>query len=364
VYLVLAAALAGCMAPAMAQDGPTVSRRVHAFYYPWYGNPETDGQYQHWSHAVAVRQGPPRAFPGGEDIAADFYPAMGCYSSNRPADLDAHMKQLRRAGVGVISVSWWGNDSYTDRAVPKLLDAATREGLRVNFHIEPFPARSARTTRDAIAYLLDRYGSHPAFYRNAEHGNRPMFYVYDSYLVPPEEWATILSPQSKDTIRGTPLDAVVIGLWVKEGDGEKLLAAGFDGFYTYFAVEGFVYGSTPKHWPAMAAFAREHKLLFVPSVGPGYDDLRIRPWNGRNTRSRDGGKYYDRMFQAALDVRTEVISITSFNEWHEGTQIEPAVPKTVGDHAYQDYRPHEPDYYLGRTRYWMERFVATASGGD
>jgi hypothetical protein len=22
--------------------------KVHAFYYLWYGNPETDGDYQHW----------------------------------------------------------------------------------------------------------------------------------------------------------------------------------------------------------------------------------------------------------------------------------------------------------------------------
>ena len=25
---------------------------VHAFYYVWYGNPETDGEYKHWNHEV------------------------------------------------------------------------------------------------------------------------------------------------------------------------------------------------------------------------------------------------------------------------------------------------------------------------
>ena len=25
---------------------------VHAFYYMWYGNPETDGEYKHWNHEV------------------------------------------------------------------------------------------------------------------------------------------------------------------------------------------------------------------------------------------------------------------------------------------------------------------------
>ena len=29
---------------------PKPNYNLHAFYYPWYGNPETDGQYLHWNH--------------------------------------------------------------------------------------------------------------------------------------------------------------------------------------------------------------------------------------------------------------------------------------------------------------------------
>ena len=35
--------------------------------------------------------------------------------------------------------------------------------------------------------------------------------------------------------------------------------------------------------------------LFVPSVGPGYKDTGIRPWNYMNTKEREGGEYYERM---------------------------------------------------------------------
>lgn len=58
-------------APAAASSAP--SERVLAFYYPWYGNPQTDGHYANWNHAVAVRNEPPRAFPGGDDIGANFF---------------------------------------------------------------------------------------------------------------------------------------------------------------------------------------------------------------------------------------------------------------------------------------------------
>lgn len=40
-------------------------------------------------------------------------------------------------------------------------------------------------------------------------------------------------------------------------------------------------------------YCRRHDLIFVPSVGPGYDDSKIRPWNTQNTHRRMGGRYYD-----------------------------------------------------------------------
>jgi glycoprotein endo-alpha-1,2-mannosidase len=183
-----------------------------------------------------------------------------------------------------------------------------------------------------------------------------MFFVYDSYLTPASDWADLLSPNGKGTIRNTKYDSAVIGLWVKKNDGEFMTEGCFDGVYTYFASDGFVYGSTTKNWPTMAKFARENKLLFIPSVGPGYVDTRIRPWNGGTTRLRDGGRYYDKMFEAALRSDPRFISITSYNEWHEGTQIEPAVPKKIKGYSYESYQPLEPDYYLKQTAHWIDQF--------
>jgi hypothetical protein len=149
----------GAAAPADARE---VSRRVVAFYYPWYGNPETDGRYSNWNHGVAVRDEPPRGFPGGDDIGANFYPALGTYSVNNPDTLREHMRQLRQARVGVICASWWGKDTFTDRALPALFQAAEEAGILINFHIEPFPGRNAATTRAAIEYLVGKHGKSPA----------------------------------------------------------------------------------------------------------------------------------------------------------------------------------------------------------
>ena len=341
---------------------PKPNYDVHTFYYPWYGNPQTDNYYEHWNHQQSVKKGKSKKYPGGDDIGADFYPKLGCYSSNSEDDLNAHMQMLLRAQVGVICSSWWGKGSYTDKAVPRLLDAAANHGIKVGFHIEPFPGRNAQTTRDAIIYIIDKYGSHPAFYRYGKDNPRPMFYVYDSYLTPAKQWKAILSPNGDQTIRNSKYDSVVIGLWVKEHEQAFMTEGRFDGYYTYFATDGFTYGSTIENWPKLAEWARQNNKLFIPSVGPGYVDLRIRPWNNVNTRGRQAGAYYDREFAAAIAAGTQIVSITSFNEWHEGSQIEPAVPKKIADFKYLDYTPHYPEYYLDRTSYWVNRFVKSSTG--
>jgi len=69
--------------------------------------------------------------------------------------------------------------------------------------------------------------------------------------------------------------------------------------------------------------------VFIPTVGPGYNDLKIRPWNAESLVERDSGAYYSQMWDWAVSGinGAGTISITSFNEWGEGTQIEPAVAK-------------------------------------
>lgn len=342
----------------LADDQPKSSPRLHAFYYSWYGNPGTDGAYQNWNHPIADNSG--RRHSGGEDIGANYYPSLGCYSSHDATTIARHMSWLNQAGVGTISLTWWGTNTFTDQSVPLILDQAHKHHIEVNFHIEPFPGRTASTTRDAICYIMDKYGQHPAFQRVPTHGNRPLFYIYDSYLEKASNWARILSPNTPTTIRNTPYDSVVIGLWVKESDGQSLVEGHFDGFYTYFASDGFTYGSSTRNWPVLAKFAQEHSMLFIPSAGPGYIDTRIRPWNQSTTRDREKGTYYDRMFQAAITCRPSMISITSFNEWHEGTQIEPASPKQSSDFTYLDYGSLPASYYLDRTAFWLNRWLSGA----
>eukprot|EP00971_Amphidinium_carterae_P084856 1679121-Amphidinium_carterae.1 len=107
-------------------------------------------------------------------------------------------------------------------------------------------------------------------------------------------------------------------LWIGTGkDLEFVETGGFDGAYTYFAADGFTQGSRSSTWDSTRKQLEAKGRLFVPAVGPGYDDTRVRPWNAQNTKRRDNGQYYDRMWKAAVAAKPHAISVTSYNEWGE-----------------------------------------------
>ncbi|MEG2061530.1 MAG: alpha-mannosidase [Alistipes sp.] len=323
--------------------------RVICFYYNWYGNTEYNGKEVHWGHGVIGNKdynGPADYIPGGVNVAANFYPEQKNYSSTDPKLIARHVTMMADARIGVVCVTWWGDNDFGTPGLKTLFDEAAKRDMKVCFHIEPYSNRNPENIRTNIAKLIAKYGSHPAFYRM---NGKPCFFIYDSYITPASEWARLLKPDGDITIRGTKLDAVMIGLWVKQHEEQYFLDSGLDGFYTYFAATGFTPGSTPANWKNMEQWARNNGKIFIPSVGPGYIDTRVRPWNGNTIRDRQQGKYYDNMFRAAIDCKAPYISITSFNEWHEGTQIEPAIPFSCEAFSYLDYSPLAPDYYLKST---------------
>jgi glycoprotein endo-alpha-1,2-mannosidase len=337
--------------------------KVHIFYYPWYGTPEHDGKFYHWAHQVLDDSG--KRYEPPDEIGADFYPQLGPYSSLDDKVISQHLNWIAQAGIGTVAVSWYRNDrsddqlkdlpGYSDRVFAKLLDHASLYKLKLCIHLEPYKGMNAATVREDVEYVFRQYGEHPALYRDGS--GRPLFYLYDSYQVTPGEWARLLQPSGDISIRGTSIDATMIGLVVDPRHVDDIKAGGFDGFYTYFATDGFTYGSTWANFPAISERAAALSLRYIPSIGPGYADLRIRPWNPRNQRPREKGQYYEKAIKAVLSLKSDMLSITSFNEWHEGTQIDPAVPReTASGYHYIDYEGLSPNAYLEQTAALVQAF--------
>ncbi|WP_327237988.1 glycoside hydrolase family 99 protein [Streptomyces sp. NBC_01317] len=319
-----------------------LSTNVHIFYYPWYGSPKVHGSWRHWQQGNLT---PPNA------VSSDFYPKLGAYDSgDRAGAVDQHMRWMRAAGTGVLVTSWWGRGSYEESLSRVVLDAAAAAGLKVAWHIEPYGGRTAASVADDVRYLVNTYGGHPAYYRDAAHGNRNAFYVFQSLNIP--DWTAIEAVKSLGIVL------------TQTTDTSK--AAHFGGMYTY---DGIAAASLP-NWSGVDRFCTANGLVWSPSFGPGYIDDRAVPGNTTPTVGRANGTTYDRVWQHTLTSGATGrpptwVSITSFNEWHEGSQIEPAsatppsvLPYQTYNGAYGKTGAAAETAYIDRTQYWVQQYVA------
>jgi hypothetical protein len=156
--------------------------------------------------------------------------------------------------------------------------------------------------------------------------------------------------------------------YTKSGQGGLInfaLLGGFDGIYTYDPINfsGADFGP-------LCALARANRLQCAPSVAPGFDGTRATTIS--TTRPRLGGGTYDSMWAGAIAAAPEIVTIATYNEWHEGTQIEPAKPfcnPSTGQ-CYLDYTndfgladPQAQQGYLNRTALWSTAYRSTRTPG-
>src|SRR5690242_19553059 len=76
LLLALLPGAVGATADAAATRAADAAPTASIFYYPWYGTPALDGDYEHWQTAAQTAP---------EEIASNYYPASGLYSSSDPA---------------------------------------------------------------------------------------------------------------------------------------------------------------------------------------------------------------------------------------------------------------------------------------
>ena len=76
--------------------------------------------------------------------------------------------------------------------------------------------------------------------------------------------------------------------------------------FSYFASMNFSYGCTPHNWEYIFKTLQKNKMDFLPSVGPGYEDTAVRPWNRIHKKDRKNGEYYAEYFQKAISLRPKV----------------------------------------------------------
>jgi hypothetical protein len=307
--------LVGAAPPAQS----AADRLVLAFYYSWFDEAT-------WSY----------------DQLSDL-PAEPYVSRDRSV-MGRQIEQAQRAGIDALVVAWYGPDGATNQTEPNLaalLDEAAARSFKIAVLFEsdsPFMP-GVEGVRGGLAHLLGVHANHPAYLRV---DGRPVVFFWRPTLYSVDTWAAV---------RGQ-VDPAKAALWVSEGVDTSYLSV-FDGHHLYsntWNPPASLVATNQKFAARVAAMrsALGADRLWVATVMPGYNDVKIRPATGFAT-DREGGAYYERAWQAAIDSNPRWIVVNSFNEWPEGSYIEPS--SAFGDR------------FLALTATWSARFKAGGSSG-
>ena len=260
------------------------------------------------------------------------------YVSADRATMARHIEQAKQAGIDAFVVAWYGpNANQTEPNLTALLEEAAARNFKIAILFEtdsPF-IDGLNGVAAALHHAIATHINHPAYLRVS---NRPVTFFWRPTIYTIDSWSSIRNQ----------VDPNRSSIWIAEGVDTSYLSV-FDGHHLYSNTWNPPADLTAinQKFATLVAEARQSfgAKFWVSTVMPGYNDTRIRA-NGF-AQDRQNGAYYERSWQAAINSNPNWIIVTSFNEWPEGTYIEPSA-------AYGDQ-------YLQLTATWSRRFKARQS---
>lgn len=303
-----------------------------AHYLSWFEDGREGGSAHPWDHwrweSKGLKHDPEERRPDGlRDIASAQYPLIGPYSSGDRAVVRYHCETAKATGIEGLIVLWYGPDTPTDSNVPLILEEAEKAGLKVALCYEekvnwpPYRQPDSRadmvsTATADLRYLVEKIAGHPAYLRRE---GQPVIFQFNSWgtdrLGPrtfaPKEWQTILGnlPEKVCYVRQN-----------FDPEYHPLLA----GCYTWWMPNQ---PALERYQERVGKALSKGELVFhAGMVAPGFDDIGTDGWgNGRRQQPRDGVATLQKTFLAALKGAPEIVQVVTWNDFNEGTEVEPTV---------------------------------------
>jgi hypothetical protein len=335
------------MASALFVLGPVSAapKPVLLHYMPWFvAKPFSPSWGWHWTMNYF---NPDSTNSSGErQIASWYYPQIGPYDSDDPAVLQYHVLLMKLAGVDGVIVDWYGPDNYVDYGVNNQRTAAlfqfTRQaGLKFCLCYEDQTIQqeinggyiqatnAVAHAQQTMLYVQTNYFVDPSYLRWS---NQPVLLNFGpQYFKTNSQWQTIFSVLSNSPAFFTEDNRLPVGagafdwppMWMSQTNGGVLSTFALNSYLNSFQQNGAA-------WPAFisTAFPRFHDIYQQAGVGPSYGYL-----------DDAGGATFRNTLIQALTNNSAIVQIATWNDFGEGTVVEPTVDFGLRDlGVLQDYR--------------------------
>ncbi|MCM2374547.1 glycoside hydrolase family 71/99-like protein [Aporhodopirellula aestuarii] len=324
-FVAVAACMMICAATAATADEsaapPSAKPLLLAHYMPWFSVSRSadDPKSTTWGWHWTMNHFDPHEVNGDRRaIASHFYPLIGPYDSSDPAVIRYHLLLMKTAGIDGVIVDWYGLEDFNDYAMlhrntQTLFESVSAMGMRFAICYEdqtiPFLVKAGRLAESQqvqhaigeINHIAATWFEDPCYVRV---DGRPLLLSFGDSGLTDEGWRECLSGLrspvayfSEHTRRDGAVGAYD---WPVPSMG-------------FAATERFQ--SLAKEWKHAipVAFPRFVDIYADAKVSEGY--VRIDDW---------GGETFKRMLVTANTFDAPSIQIATWNDWGEGTQVEPS----------------------------------------
>ena len=313
------------------------------FYYPWYKNLEVDGDWSHWQ---SNNHSPPSNWfsnflplpPGTlNPVTGTVHPSNGLYSSNDKNIFYWQITKMAQARMEFAISSWWGrsvspaSDLPGQYALEGKSDFSFRQIITewMNLADNPYP-----NLRWAIYYEREGY-ENPSPAEIAS----DLTYVYENYALQP----AFLRRDGRPVVfiyADADDDCHAVNRWMEARD-----QAGIDFYLVMKLFPGYeLCRMQPDSWHQYAPAVRlGHFPPYSSFLSPGF-------WKkGEPARLSRNLEEFDAAAAEMVAADTEWKLVQTWNEWGEGSSIEPGIQVqslTTGTVEIAPESPPFEDHYI------------------
>ena len=326
------------------------SKIVMVHYAPWFASKPVSGRWAwHWT---MNNFNPDEVKANGQrEIASHDYPLIGPYDSNDPHALECQVLLMKFAGLDGAIIDWYGIEEVANydifhRNTQHLVKHLKRAGLQfaimyedrtlqlmVDIEYLP-PQEDVAHGQKIMKWLADNWFWDEAYVKLNQ---RPVLLVFGPLYFTKEQWIQVrsgISPQPM--IYGLPGLSQKTGLdgafgWIPVGGGRHVMPPEWRNYLEY------IYNELEEELeePTIAiAFPGFHDI---------YEQAGSRPSFGFIDH-RDGETFAE-TFDLALKSNSPIIQIATWNDYGEGTVVEPT--REFGYRYLEHIQKHDDDFPYG-----------------
>ena len=295
---------------------PASASKLFAHYMPWFASKPVSGAWG-WHWTMNARN-PDTVVNGVQDLASHYHPVIGAYDSGDAALVEYHVLLMKYAGLEGAIADWYGIVSYLDYGIAHrntglLFDALRRAGMSLALCYEDqsikhmieggaaTPGDAVTKGQDVMRWLDTHWFEDPAY---VHENGQPLLLNFGPQYFGTAEWNALFSVMrtrpSLVTLDPKVDPASGFFFWPKPQSGEAADRASLVRLLPTTKIP--------------AAYPRFDDFYAQAGVGPSYGSIGDR-----------GGAQYEETLKLAYGAKPAMIQLVTWNDWGEGTNIEPSV---------------------------------------